>query len=239
MSPPDLPRPPGLLRQVALIAAKDLRIEWKSREILVTMGYLALVIVLAFAFAFVTVGGERLGPDVVSGILWVTVFFSGTVALARTFDREREGEPIRALLLSPVARPAIYLGKLLATVVLMLAVELVVVPLAAMFFSARLAAHLPWVALLLALGSLGYAAVGVVFSAALLRARSRDVLLPALLFPLTLPVLIAGARGMSQLLDPAAPGLGATLFWTRFLAITDVLYVLLGLWACEPVLSGD
>jgi heme exporter protein B len=232
-------RIPGFATQVFRIAAKDLRIEWKSREILLTMGYLAVVIVLAFAFAFVTVGGERLSPSVTSGILWVSVFFSGTVALSRTFDRERDGEAIRALLLTPISRSAIYLGKLIGVVVLMAIVEVVVVPLTAMFFSAELGQHLLWTALILGLGNLGYAAVGVVFSAALLRSKSRDVLLSALLFPLVLPVLIAGARATSILLDPKSPDLASAVFWTQFLGISGGIFMLLGLWAFEPVLSGD
>ena len=243
MSRPDDPStstsPPGFAAQVLLIAAKDLRIEWRSREILITMGYLALVMVLAFAFAFVSPAGDSLGPDVTAGILWVSVFFSGTVALSRSFDRERDGEAIRSLLLSPVSRAAIYLGKLIGVVILMLLVEAVVVPLTAMFFSASLAEHPGWTVGILALGNVGYAAVGVVFSGALLRAKSRDVMLSALLFPLVLPVLIAGVRGTSMLLDPTTPDLGAAVFWTEFLVILDVIFVILGLWAFEPVVTGE
>src|SRR5262249_3051281 len=122
---PEAPaRPVGFLRHALRIAGKDLRIEWRSREILATMTFLAVVFVLIFSFAFL-VGDARPPAPVTSGILWIAVVVSGTVGLGRTFDREREGEAIRSLLLSPAPRAAIYLGKLAATVALMLAVEVV------------------------------------------------------------------------------------------------------------------
>jgi heme exporter protein CcmB len=240
------------------IAAKDLRIEWRSREILFTMGFLAVLVVLVFAFAFLggvdgsldeakreAAAAGRLmievafGPAVVAGLLWVAVLFSGTVALARTFDREREGEAIRSLLLAPVPRAAIYVGKLLGTVALMAIVEAIVVPLTGLLMSTRLGAHLGLLVLALALGTVGFAAAGVVFSAALLRSKSRDVLLSALLFPTVIPVFLAGARAASGLLDPAAPDLSGPIFWIQFLAVCDVLYVTIGLWVFEPVIAGE
>ena len=157
---------------------------------------------LVFAFAFISGADVNPAPGVVAGILWVSVLFSGTVALGRTFDRERENEAIRSLLLSPVPRPAIYLGKLVATSVLMGLVQLVVVPLCGLLFSAELGRAPLHLALTLVLGTLGFAAVGVVLSAALLRARSRDTLLASLLYPVVVPVFLAGAQATSQLLDP-------------------------------------
>jgi heme exporter protein CcmB len=232
------PPAPGFLRQALRIAAKDLRIEWRSREILATMTFLAVVVVLIFSFAFV-VGDARPPAPVTAGILWVALIVSGTVGLGRTFDRERDGEAIRSLLLSPAPRGAIYLGKLAATIVLMLATEVVLTALAGLLFSAGIAAQLPRVAALLALGTVGFAAAGCVFSAALLRARSRDVLLSTLLYPIIVPVVIAGARGTTQLIDPLAPDLAGAQFWTQFLAALDVIFVTVGLWAFEPVVTGE
>jgi heme exporter protein B len=227
------------LRNAVGIARKDLAIEWHSREVVYTMGFLATLVVLIFSFALVAGQDSRLGPGTIAGILWVAVLFSGTVALARTFDREREGEAIRSLLLSPVPRSAIYIGKLVATSAIMFLVELVVTPLVGVFFSAPVAAHAPWLALQLLLGTIGFAAAGVIFSAALLRSRSRDALLGALLFPVVVPVLMAGARGATVLLDTEAPDLDPAFFWTRFLAAVDVIFVAVGLWAFEPVAVGE
>jgi heme exporter protein B len=229
---------PSFLRQVARIAAKDLRIEWRSREILATMTFLAVVVVLIFSFAFV-VGDARPPAPVTAGILWIALVVSGTVGLGRTFDRERDGEAIRSLLLSPTSRAAIYLGKLAATVALMLFVEVVLTFLAGLLFTNKVAEQLGGVATLLVLGTIGFAAVGCVFSAALLRSRSRDVLLSTLLYPIIVPIVIAGARGTAQLIDPLSPDLDGARFWTQFLVAVDVIFVTLGLWAFEPVVTGE
>jgi heme exporter protein B len=229
---------PSFVRQVLRIAAKDLRIEWRSREILATMTFLAVVVVLIFSFAFV-VGDARPPAPVTSGILWIALVVSGTVGLGRTFDRERDGEAIRSLLLSPTSRAAIYLGKLAATVALMLVVEVVLTFLAGLLFSGKVVEELAPVATLLVLGTIGFAAVGCVFSAALLRSRSRDVLLATLLYPIIVPIVIAGARGTAQLIDPLSPDLDGARFWTQFLVAVDVIFVTLGLWAFEPVITGE
>jgi len=228
---------PSFLSQMIRIAAKDLAIEWRSREILATSAFLAVVIVLIFSFAFV-VGGAPPGAPVTAGILWVAIIVSGTVGLGRTFDRERDGEAIRALLLSPAPRAAIYLGKLVATIVLMTIVESIVTVLCALFFNSAAILSNPTVPLLLLLGTVGFAAVGCVFSAALLRAKSRDVLLSTLLYPVVVPILIAGARGTAILLEPT-PDLDAALFWTQFLLSVDVIFLVVGFWAFEPVVAGD
>lgn len=231
-------RRPGVLAEAKAIAGKDLRIEWRSREIVYTTLFLSGLIVLIFAFAFISGEGSP-APGVTAGILWVAVLFSGTVALGRTFDRERENESIRSLLLSPVRRPAIYLGKLAATALLMILVEAVVVPLCALLFDAEVGARALWIALFLVLGTIGFSAVGVVFSAALLRARSRDTLLASLLYPVVVPVFLAGAKGTGDLLDPAIASTDGIRFWFQFLLVADVVFVAVGLWAFEPVVTGE
>jgi heme exporter protein B len=229
---------PSFWRQTLRIAAKDLRIEWRSREILSTMTFLAVVVVLIFSFAFV-VGDARPPAPVTSGILWIALVVSGTVGLGRTFDRERDGEAIRSLLLSPAPRAAIYLGKLAATIGLMLVVEVVLVFLVGVLFTNTIATQLLPVATLLALGTVAFAAVGCVFSAALLRSRSRDVLLSTLLYPIIVPVVIAGARGTAQLIDPNSPDFDGARFWTQFLVAVAVIFVTVGLSAFEPVVTGE
>jgi heme exporter protein B len=206
--------------------------------VLATMTFLAVIIVLVFSFAFV-VGDARPPAPVVAGILWIALIVSGTISLSRAFDRERDGEAIRSLLLTPAPRAAIYVGKLLATVVLMLITETVLTALVALLFSAGLSGVVGRVALLLCLGTIGFAAAGCVFSAALLRARGRDALLSTLLYPIVVPIVIAGARGTAQLIDPANPDFDGAHFWIRFLLAVDVLFVTAGLWSFEPIVSGD
>jgi heme exporter protein B len=231
-------RPAGFLAQAARIAAKDLAIEWRSREVLFTMTFLAVVVVLIFSFAFVIEGARPPAP-VVAGIIWIALVVSGTVGLGRAFDREREGEAIRSLLLTPTPRAAIYLGKLAATVALMAITEIVLTALAALLFAASLSDVLGQVALLLLLGTIGFAAAGCIFSAALLRARGRDALLSTLLYPIIVPIVIAGARGTTQLIDPISPDFDGAAFWTQFLVAVDILFVTAGLWAFDPIVSGD
>jgi len=111
--------------------------------------------------------------------------------------------------------------------------------LAGVLFSSQIAAQLGPVATLLVLGTVGFSAVGCVFSAALLRSRSRDVLLSMLLYPIIVPIVIAGARGTAQLIDPLSPDPDAARFWTQFLVAVDVIMVTVGLWVFEPVVTSE
>ncbi|MGI8617575.1 MAG: heme exporter protein CcmB, partial [Gemmatimonadaceae bacterium] len=195
---------------VALVVRKDLVIEARSREVIYTAVLFAIACVLVFAFGFVTEG--RAEPDAAAAILWIAIAFSGTLALARIFDRERQNETLRALMLAPVARPAIYVGKLAGVLALLLLVQTIVVPLVALWFQAGLFRHATLVLALLVAGSVGYAAVGTLFAAMLARSRGRSALLPVLLYPVTIPVIIAGVKGTAALLQ-ADPNLAVARAW--------------------------
>ena len=221
--------------QVAwLVMRKDLTVEARSRELLLTTLFFAVSTVLVFAFGFVRDG--RAVEDAAAGILWIAIAFAGTLALGRTFERERYHDVLHALLLAPVDRPAIYVGKLLGIVALLAAVEAVVVPLVALLFQAGLFRYPLRAAALLGLGTIGFAAVGTLFAAMLVRARSRDVLLPVLLYPITIPVIIAGVRGTAALLQPE-PDLAMAGAWTGMLVFFDVVFITLSLWTFEPVMT--
>ena len=223
----------SFLGTVLLVMRKDLRIEIRSREILYTTLFFAVASVLVFAFGFVREG--RPLEDASAGILWIAVAFSGTLALGRAFDRERHNETLRALMLAPVPRPALYVGKLLGVLVLLAAVEIVVVPLIALMFQANLLTH-PWLmTALLVSGTVGFAAVGTLFAAMLVRARSRDVLLPILLYPITIPVIIAGVRGTAALLQ-AEVDIPMARAWLSMLVFFDVVFITIALWVFEPVM---
>ena len=124
----------NVLRAAWLIARKDLLVEARSRELAYTTLFFSVACVLVFAFAFVREG--RALEDAAAGILWVAVAFSGTLALGRAFERERQAETLRALLLAPTERAGIYLGKLVGLLVLMAGVEIVLVPIVGLLFSA-------------------------------------------------------------------------------------------------------
>jgi heme exporter protein B len=224
----------AFVRAVWIVTRKDLLIETRTREIFFTTVFFALACVLVFAFGFVREG--RPVEDAAAGILWIAIAFSGTLALGRAFERERHGETLRALLISPIDRPALYVGKLLGILVLLAAVEALVVPLIALMFQAALFDHTLLMLGLLAAGTLGFAAVGTLFAAMLVRARSRDVMLPVLLYPITVPVIIAGVRGTAALLQPEADEPMARA-WLAMLVLFDVVFVTLALWTFEPVMT--
>jgi heme exporter protein CcmB len=224
----------SFVRTVWLITRKDLLIEARSKEILLTTLFFSVSCVLVFAFGFVREG--RAVENAAAGILWIAIAFSGTLALGRAFERERQSETLRALMIAPIPRPALYLGKLLGVVLLLAAVEVIVVPLVSLMFQAPLFTH-AWLTLgLLTTGTVGFAAVGTMFAAMLVRARSRDVLLPVLLYPITIPVIIAGVRGTAALLQ-AEVDLPMARLWLSMLVFFDVVFVTLALWTFEPVMT--
>jgi heme exporter protein CcmB len=224
----------GVLAAAWLIARKDLRVEFRSRELLYTTLFFAIACVLVFAFAFVRNG--RAIDNAAAGILWVTVAFSGTLALGRTFERERQHETLKALLLSPVERAAIYLGKLMALLLLLGSVLAVVVPAVGLLFQAPLG-RAPWLLVaIIASGMIGFAAVGTLFAAMLVRAQSRDMLLPVVLFPMTMPALIGGMQGTGAIFAPE-PNLALAETWLSVLIFFDAVFVTLALWTFGPVMS--
>ena len=225
---------PSFLGTAWLVARKDLIIEFRSREVVYTTLFFAVSCVLVFAFGFVREGVAV--DDAAAGILWIAIAFSGTLALGRTFERERQNDTLRALLLAPVDRAALYVGKLAGVLLLLAVVEAIVVPLVALMFEAPLFAHPVLTAGLLAAGTMGFSAVGTLFAAMLVRARSRDVLLPILLYPITIPVIIAGVRGTAALLQADAD-LPVARMWLSMLVFFDIVFVTLALWTFEPAMT--
>ena len=223
-----------MLRAIWLIVRKDLTVEVRSRELAYTTLFFAVSCVLVFAFSLVQEG--RAAEGVGAGVLWMTIMFAGNLALGRTFERERQAETLRALMLVPAPRPAVYLGKLTGIFVLLSLTEAVLIPLVALLFQAQLLAHPILLASVVGCGTLGFAAVGTLFAAMLVRARSRDVLLPILLYPITVPVIIAGVRATVALASPEFDP-AIVRFWLALLVAFDVVFITLALWTFEPVMT--
>jgi heme exporter protein CcmB len=168
--------------------------------------------------------------DVAPGFLFIAVLFSGTLGLSRAFDRERESDTMRGLLLAPVPRAAIFLGKALGMVAFMTIVQLVVVPLIWFFFNVDVFGRPGVLVLTLLSTTIGFAVVGSVFAAMLLRTRARDVLLPVVLYPILMPLLIAGVKALSGLfLDDL------DWFWVKFLVFYDLAFAVIALWVFESL----
>ena len=223
-----------MLRAILLIVRKDLTVEVRSRELAYTTLFFAVSCVLVFAFSLVQEG--RAAEGVGAGVLWMAIMFAGNLALGRTFERERQSETLRALMLVPAPRPAVYLGKLTGIVLLLAITEAVLVPLVALLFESALLSHPFWLASVVATGTVGFAAVGTLFAAMLVRARSRDVLLPVLLYPITVPVLIAGVRATAAIAQPEFE-VDVVRFWLMLLVAFDIVFITLSLWTFEPVMT--
>jgi heme exporter protein B len=198
------------------IVEKDVRAELRTKDIFRSMFVFALLAVIIFDFAF-----ELRVPSMVMvtpGILWVAIAFAGTLGLNRSFVIEQDKGSLAGLLLAPVDRSAIYFGKMLGNLLFMLVMELMLLPLVMILFNQPL---LRWEhVLVLLLGTYGYAAVGTVFSAMAVNTRAREVLLPILLFPVVVPVLLAGVKMTGALLDGET--LASVSNWLRLIVIYDI-----------------
>jgi heme exporter protein CcmB len=222
----------AMFRHVARVAWKDLRIELRSREIVYTMVFFGALLVVIYSFAFPK--DARAVRGSVPGMLWVAIAFTGTIGLGRAFDRERENDTMRALLLAPVPRLAVFLGKAIATATLVLAVAAVCTPLLALFLNAPLFAHPAPLILVVVLGAVGIAVIGSVFAATLLKVRSRDVLLPVILYPLLVPLFVAGTSCTAALVAEI-PNFEAAWYWIQFLGIYDAAFLVLSIWVFESL----
>jgi heme exporter protein B len=222
----------GFFRLVTAVAGKDLRIELRSREILYTMAFFAVTVVVVFSFAFIR--DRNVITEAVPGIVWGALAFAATLGLGRAFDREREGDTMRALLLSPAPRLAIFLGKAIAMVAVIALVAVVIVPVAVLLYNLDVGDRWGGLIAITALGVVGLAVIGTVFSAMLLRVRSRDVLLPVILYPILLPLFLAATRGTGALLA-GDQNRDEAWFWMQFLVVYDGLFIVAALWTFEAL----
>jgi len=223
----------GLVRAARLVAEKDLRIELRAREITVSTTLFALLVAVLTSLAFFVddLSGRRIAP----GVLWVAIAFAGMLAVGRTWARERDQDAIRALLLAPIPRAAIWLGKAAATLLFLLVVELFLVPVVAVLYQVDLAAVWPQLAVLCALGTIGFVAPGTLFGAMSVQTRARELVLSVVLFPLTAPALLAGVVGTRELL--AGAPFEDILGWIRVLVAYDLVVCTAGLVLFGPLTS--
>jgi heme exporter protein B len=184
----------GMAKAVFAIFRKDLQIELRTREIVVTAGFFAILVTVMESLAFPD------SPDSASGALWIPLTFASLLALGRTWQRERDESALTGMLISPVPRTAIYLGKALGVFAFLIAIDALLVPLVGLFFHIDLGAILGPLLLLLILGTLGVACIGTLFGAMTVRTRARELVLASVLFPLLSPVLLVGVSGTSRLI---------------------------------------
>jgi heme exporter protein B len=213
---------------------KDLLVERRSKETLNALFFFALLLLFVFQFT--------LGPDrerlagALPGLLWLGFILSGLLGLGRAFVVERENDCWEALLLAPGDKSAIYVGKLAGNLLLMLVVETMLLALFGVFFNLDLIPVLPALAVVIALGTIGFAAIGTLFAAMTAQVRARELLFPVLLLPVQVPVLLASVKATEAVL--LGEPLGAVAHWLKLLVAADVVYVAVGVLTFDFVLEG-
>ena len=224
----------ALLKQTFLLLRKDLRLEMRRRDSLLTMFFFGTLLLFVFHFAF------DLAPDRVAemapALPWLAFLFTGTLGLAQLFQAERDNHCLDALLMSPLDRGALFLAKTGFNLVLMFLVEIVVMPLFWILFNLNSWNLLPQLFLVTLLGTIGFCVLGTLMSAITLRARARELLLPLVLFPLMIPVILATIRCMENVMLTGA--LGDAVSWLRLLLGFDVIFLTLGVLLFDWVIES-
>ncbi len=211
------------LRASLAIFRKDLMAERRTKDVSIAILLFGFTVAVAFAFAFDPTSDEA--RRIAGGLLWLAFLFASLLGLNRSFARETANDCLQGLRLMPVDLGSIYLGKLLSNLLFMLAAELVLLPVFNVFFNLNLFERPGWLALILLLGTWGVASLGTIFSAVSANTRMRELMLPMLLLPLTIPVLIAAIESTTILLS-GLPMREAEL-WIKLLAGFDVIFTVL------------
>ncbi|HEX6926200.1 MAG TPA: heme exporter protein CcmB [Longimicrobiaceae bacterium] len=208
------------VRQAGIIAGKDLLLELRSRGRIASMLVFAALVAVVFAFALDPTEPVR---DVAGAMLWVTVVLAALLGLGRAYVVDREEDALTGLLLTPVNRGALFIGKVVANLVLLLITELIIFPVYGLFFQLPLWDPLPTLALVVVLASVGVVAVGTLFGAMTISTRLGETLLPVLLLPLVIPVVIYAASATQRLLvgRPTAEVLGSL----KMLLAFDIVFL--------------
>jgi heme exporter protein B len=187
----------NFIKAVSAVVWKDLQAELRTLELFSAMMVFSLLIIIIFNFALELDLKTR--QSVTSGVLWATFAFAGTLGLNRSMAIEKDRGCMDGLLLAPVDRSAIYFGKLISNLTFMLIVEAIVLVVYSILYNINL--FQPRLLLVILLGSIGYAGVGTLLAAMSVQTRTRDILLPILLFPIIIPVLLAAVKASSGFLD--------------------------------------
>jgi len=211
---------PSFIKATLAIVQKDLSAEFRSRELLSAMLVFSMLVILIFNFALEL--DIKVRQSVTAGVLWTTFAFAGTLGLNRSMAVEKDRGCMDGLLLAPVDRAAIFFGKAISNLAFMLIVEAIVLPLYAMLYNEVRIFQPSFLGVIL-LGSIGYIAVGTLLSAMSVQTRTRDVLLPILLFPVAVPVLLASVKASGGILNNAT--FAEILTPLNLLIVYDVIFI--------------
>ena len=221
----------GLLGPILIIVWKDLLLELRSKDLVVSIVVFGLVVVVVFNFALNNTPGRS--AELAPGILWSAFAFSAVLGMNRAFVRDQEQGGLEGLLISPISRDAIFLGKALTSLIFMLLVEAALLPVYAVMLDFSV---LSWSLMLtILLGTLGFAVVGTLFSAIAVQTRSREIMLPVMFFPVLLPVIIAAVEASTRAVGGVTfIGLGR---WLPLIVVFDALFLVICPWVFSFVVE--
>ena len=213
--------------------AKDLRLEWRSKDAINGMLFFSLLVVVLFSFAFdPTMAVSR---QIAGGILWVALLFASTTALNQTWTRELRHQVLDAQRMAPSPASALFLAKVLANFLFVTMIQVVLGPLFIIFYNLHALGQGWWMALVLPLGTLALVVNGTFFAALSLRTRNREMLLPLILFPVSIPALLAMVQSTAAILTGESdPGL-----WINMLSGYDIIFLTLCLLLFETILNAE
>ncbi|MDH5761518.1 MAG: heme exporter protein CcmB [Nitrospinota bacterium] len=221
------------LNQVKAIVWKDFVTELKTRELFSSMFVFALLVMLIFIFSInlSIVSANEVGP----GVLWVAILFAGTLGLNRSFMLEKENGCLQGMMLAPVDRSAIFFGKMLSNLAFLLIMETFLLPVFMIFFNVDLVSHLgPLVGVIL-MGTLGFSALGTLLSSLSSNLKTREIMLPILLYPLMVPVAIGAVRLTGQILD--GKSLADMMNWVGLILCFDIIFISASIMTIDHILE--
>jgi heme exporter protein B len=226
------------LRHVLDHLRKDLRLEWRSRDSINGMLFFALLVVVVFGLAFDPTSYPTITRQISGGILWVALLFASITALNQSWTREQSNNVLEAQRMAPSPASALFLGKALANLLFVLTVEAVLAPIFIVFFNLHALGNVWLLALILPLGTWALVVNGTFFAALGLRARNRELLLPLLLLPVSLPALLAMVQATTGVLtaelDPIQIGT-----WIKQLTGYDIIFTTICILLFETVLNAE
>jgi heme exporter protein B len=226
-------KPAGLLPVLRSSLAKDLRLEWRSKDAINAMLFFALLVVVIFSFAFDPTAEES--RNIAGGLIWVAFLFAAIVALNQTWTRELRNQVLDAYRISPAPANALFLGKAIANMVFVAVIEAVLLPLFVVFYNLRSVGPAWQLIPVFLLGTWALVVNGTFFAAMSLRTRSREVMLPLLLFPISIPAVLAMVEGTTTILT----GDGSPRMWLNLLAVYDLVFTTVSLLLFETVLHAE
>lgn len=221
------------LNQIKAIVLKDLVTELKTKELFSSMFIFALLVIIIFIFSvdLSIVKANEVGP----GVLWVAFLFAGTMGLNRSFMLEKENGCLEGLILTPADRTAIYFGKLISNLIFLLVMELFILPLFMIFFNIDLLSFIGPLLVVIFMGTLGFCAIGTLLSSLSSNLKTREIMLPILLYPVIVPVVIAVVRMTGQVL--AGESLGTMMNWVGLTLAFDIIFIGVSILTIDHILE--